>query len=180
MSKNIEKIKNMLNGIIDPSTRRVQVAQPQVPGEKEKNAKLEDRKNRKEKSDILASARMPLFCSECNKIMKKRLDNKMWMLHKHCFDCQIEFENKLRIEGKYEEWEKEKMIDNAKAYIRDVKNELDDYVDELKTDNLLYETGPTSVEKEKWEKVDAKKIKIQWLKEIQEVEDNLEQYIGGN
>ena len=61
-----------------------------------------------------------------------------------------------------------------------LKNELDDYVDELKTDNLLYETGPTSVEKEKWEKVDTKKIKTQWLKEIQEVEDNLEQYIGGN
>ena len=49
MGKNVEKIRNMLNGIIDPSTRRVQVAQPQVPGEKEKNAKLEDRKNRKEK-----------------------------------------------------------------------------------------------------------------------------------
>ena len=30
------------------------------------------------------------------------------------------------------------------------------------------------------EEVDTKKIKIQWLKEIQEVEDNLEQYIGGN
>ena len=180
MSKNIEKIKNMLNGIIDPSTRRVQVAQPQVPGEKEKNAKLEDRKNRKEKSDILASARMPLFCSECNKIMKKRLDNKMWMLHKHCFDCQIEFENKLRVEGKYEEWEKEKMIANAKAYIQEVKNELDDYVISLEADNILYETGPTSVAKEKWDKVDTKKVKAQWLKEIQEVEDNLETYIGGN
>ena len=102
------------------------------------------------------------------------------MLHNHCFDCQIEFENKLRVAGKYEEWEKEKMIDNAKAYIQEVKNELDDYVDALKTDNLLYETGPTSVETEKWEKVDTEKIKIQWLKEIQEVEDNLEQYISGN
>ena len=145
-----------------------------------KNAKLEDRTKRKEKSDILSSARMPLFCPECNRVMKKRLDNKMWMLHNHCFDCQIEFENKLRVAGKYEEWEKEKMIDNAKAYIQEVKNELDDYVDALKTDNLLYETGPTSVETEKWEKVDTEKIKIQWLKEIQEVEDNLEQYISGN
>jgi len=36
------------------------------------------------------------------------------------------------------------------------------------------------VETEKWEKVDTEKIKIQWLKEIQEVEDNLEQYISGN
>ena len=119
MAKNIEKIKNMLSGIIDPSNRRVRVGW--VPGEKEKNAKLEDRTKRKEKSDIISSARMPLFCSECNKVMKKRLDNKMWMLHKHCFDCQIEFENKLRVEGKYEEWEKEKMINNVKAYLQHVK-----------------------------------------------------------
>jgi hemerythrin-like domain-containing protein len=102
------------------------------------------------------------------------------MLHNHCFDCQIEFENKLRVAGKYEEWEKEKMINNAKAYIREIKNELNDYVKALETDNILYETGQTSVEKEKWEKVDTEKIKIQWLKEIQEVEDNLEQYISGN
>ena len=180
MGKNISKIKDMLDGIIDPSTRRIQVAQPQVLGEKEKNAKLEDRKNRKEKSDVIASARMPLFCPKCDKVMKKRLDNKMWMLYKQCFDCQIEFENDLRVNGKFKDWEKEKMIQNAKAYIREVKNELDDYVITLEADNLLYETGPTSVAKEKWDKIDTKKIKTQWLKEIQEVEDNLENYITGN
>ena len=178
MAKNIEKIKGMLDGIIDPSNRRIRVGW--VPGENEKNVKLEDRAKRKEKSDVLASARMPLFCPECNKVMKKRLDDKMWMLYDQCFDCQIEFENKLRVEGKYEQWEKEKMIENAKAFIQEVKNELDDYVVALEQDNILYETGPTSVAKEKWDPVDTNKIKTQWLKEIQEVEDNLEQYIGAN
>ena len=86
----------------------------------------------------------------------------------------------MRINGKYEEWEKEKIIQNAKAFINDVKNELDDYVEALESDNILYETGQTSVAKEKWDKVDTDKIKTQWLKEIQEVEDNLEQYISGN
>ena len=180
MGKNINKIKDMLDGIIDPSTRRIQVAQPQVLSEKEKNAKLEDRKNRKEKSDVIASGRMPLFCPECNKIMNKRLDNKMWMVYTQCFDCQIAFEHQLRVDGKFEEWEKEKMIRNAKAYINEVRDELEDYITALETDNILYETGTTSVAKEKWDKMDTKKVKTKWLKEIQEVEDNLETYIGGN
>jgi ribosomal protein L37AE/L43A len=178
MGKNIEKIKNMLSGIIDPSNRHIRVGW--VPGKEWKNAKLEDQKKRKSKSDMLSLARMPLFCLKCNKIMNKRLDNKMWTLYNHCFDCQIQFENDLRIDGKYEEWEKEKIIQNAKAFINDVKNELTDYVEALKSDNILYETGQTSVAKEKWDKVDTDKIKTQWLKEIQEVEDNLEQYISGN
>ena len=62
----------------------------------------------------------------------------------------------------------------------EVKNELDDYIEALEQDNFLYETGPESVKKEKWDKTDTDKIKTQWLKEIKEVEDNLEQYIGGS
>ena len=65
-------------------------------------------------------------------------------------------------------------------YITEVKNELDDYIEALEQDNFLYETGPESVKKEKWDKTDTDKIKTQWLKEIKEVEDNLEQYIGGS
>jgi ribosomal protein L37AE/L43A len=178
MGKNVEKIRNMLDGILDPSKRHIRVGW--IPGEEEKNAKLEDRENKRNKSDVFSSARMPLFCPKCNKVMKKQLDNKMWMLYNRCFDCQIVFENDLRVNGKFEEWEKEKTIKNAKAYIQEVKNELDDYVDALKADNLLYETGPTSVAKEKWDKTDAKKLRVQWEKEIKEVEDNLETYIFGN
>jgi len=178
MGRNVEKIKNMLNGIIDPSNKHIRVGW--IPGDKEKNIKLEDRNKRKEKSDIISSARMPLFCPECNKVMKKRLDNKMWMLHNHCFNCQIEFENTLIIEGTFDEWEKEKTIQNAKAYINEIKNELDDYVATLESDNLLYETGPTSVTKEKWDKVDTIKVRAKWEKEIKEVEENLETYVFGN
>ena len=30
-------------------------------------------------------------------------------MYNHCFDCQIKIENKMRIDGTYEEWEKEKL-----------------------------------------------------------------------
>ena len=46
-----------------------------------------ERKRIDEKFEATKEARMPWFCPECDKIMKKRLDNKMWYLYGHCFDC---------------------------------------------------------------------------------------------
>jgi ribosomal protein L37AE/L43A len=48
-------------------------------------------------SEIMKEARMPWFCPKCDKVMKKRLDNKMWMYYGHCFDCQVDDENHRRI-----------------------------------------------------------------------------------
>ena len=70
-------------------------------------------------SDIMKEARMPMFCPECDKIMKKKLDDKMWSMFGHCFDCQIKIENKLRIQGKYEEWAENKIRKNKIAFIKD-------------------------------------------------------------
>ena len=55
-------------------------------------------------SDIskeLQSARMPWFCPSCKKAMKKKLDRKFWRTKGHCFDCQIEIENKMKINGEF-------------------------------------------------------------------------------
>ena len=77
----------------------------------------------------MQDVRMPLFCKECNKVMNKRLDDKMWRLYGHCFDCQIKIENKLRIEGKYEEWEKEKIKQNKIAFIKDQMQTIEEWKD---------------------------------------------------
>ena len=42
--------------------------------------------------------------------MKSRLDDKFWRMMGHCFNCQVEIENKKRIEGTYEEWKTTKSI----------------------------------------------------------------------
>jgi hypothetical protein len=47
--------------------------------------------------------------------MKKTIDNQTWRQFEHCFDCQIEFENRLIIEGKYESWKKKKIVENQLA-----------------------------------------------------------------
>ena len=68
-------------------------------------------------TDIMAKARMPWFCPKCDSIMKKRLDRKMWMLFDHCFECQLEEEHKMRVEGTFENYEKRKFFLNRRSAI---------------------------------------------------------------
>ena len=128
-------------------------------------------------TEIMQDVRMPLFCKECNKVMKKKLDDKMWRLYGHCFDCQIEIENKLRIEGKYEEWEKEKIKQNKIAFIKEQIQSVEEWRD-MKAPEWYNQVGVNypEMEKEKWS-VDTKHIKLmaeEALKEYNKVLNELE------
>jgi|TARA_B100000287_G_scaffold113918_1_gene106055 ribosomal protein L37AE/L43A len=103
-------------------------------------------------SDIMKEARMPWFCPSCKKTMKKRLDDKFWRLMGHCFDCQVEMENKLRVRGEYEEWEKNKILENKKAYLKDLKQSIDDFEKTGGKAEFFNEVGVDrkGVEKEEW------------------------------
>ena len=111
-------------------------------------------------TELMQDVRMPLFCKECNKVMNKRLDDKMWRLYGHCFDCQIKIENKLRIEGKYEEWEKEKIKQNKIAFIKDQMQTIEEWKD-MKAPEWYNQVGVNypEMEKEKWS-VDTTHIKL--------------------
>ena len=103
-------------------------------------------------SKIMQTVRMPLFCPECKKVMKKRLDDKMWRLFGHCFDCQITIENKLRIEGKYEEWANKKILENKKSFLHDLKQSIDEFEKTEGKAEFFNSVGVKDVEleKEKW------------------------------
>jgi ribosomal protein L37AE/L43A len=73
---------------------------------------------------LLIESRMPTHCPNCNKEMTNtRLDEKFWKLEGHCFDCQVAYEHNLRIEGKFEEYEKDRLLKNAEAWLRDAEEE---------------------------------------------------------
>ena len=78
-------------------------------------------------TDIMAEVRMPWFCPNCKKAMKKKLDDKFWRIEGHCFDCQVDFENKLRIDGKYETYARAKVLENQKAQLKDLEQSIDDF-----------------------------------------------------
>jgi len=69
---------------------------------------------------------MPLMCPSCNKVMKNKNDKSYYNIHKSCFRCVILKEEKLKQEGKWEEYQrniKNIEIDNKiidfKAYVED-------------------------------------------------------------
>ena len=76
---------------------------------------------------------MPLFCPNCNRVMKKRNDKPFYRIHKKCFDCVIDMEIQLKKDGKWEEYErniKNNELDNRikefKIYFKERMNESND------------------------------------------------------
>jgi ribosomal protein L37AE/L43A len=119
-------------------------------------------------TNLMAEVRMPWFCPECKKTMKKRLDDKMWRLYGQCFDCQVTFENKLRIKGEYEEWEKSKVNSNQKAYLEDLLVSLDEWRNTKIEFQEQVGVQDIEMEKEKW---------IQSQEKTKEMADKAEEFI---
>tara|TARA_B100000902_G_scaffold285285_1_gene271274 strand:- start:6068 stop:6598 length:531 start_codon:yes stop_codon:yes gene_type:complete len=110
-------------------------------------------------SEIMADARMPLFCPKCDKVMKKRLDSKMWNIYNHCFDCQIKFEHKLRLNGEYDDWEKNKVRLNKISFLKEQIEIIKEWKN-MKAPEWYNNVGVNfpELEKEKWN-TDEEKIK---------------------
>jgi len=71
---------------------------------------------------------MPLSCPDCGRPMKdNRYNKEMWSIHKKCFDCVIEFETRLRQEGKFEEYQSNIMNANKDALLDDAINAIDNW-----------------------------------------------------
>ena len=131
-------------------------------------------------SDIMAEVRMPWFCPECKKVMKSRLDDKFWRTMGHCFNCQVEIENKKRIEGTYEEWAQEKVLKNKVSFIKNALEEIDGFINtplpvfwnQTAADGATMDkeewTADMTALKEKGE--DAKKM---WTDELKKTEKEL-------
>ena len=62
---------------------------------------------------------------KCTCISPTHVDNKMKIFHGMCLDCVIDFEHKLRIQGKYEAYEKEKIGENIRAFFKDADKEVE-------------------------------------------------------
>ena len=53
------------------------------------------------------------------------LDEKMRKIHGMCFDCTIEMEHELKKEGKYEEYERKRVYDNAIAWLQSAERDVE-------------------------------------------------------
>ena len=115
---------------------------------------------------------LPLFCPECSNLMKKRNDTKMYNIHKMCFDCVIDMEGKLKIEGKYDEYESNAIANNAKAYAHHLESYL---IEALNTSNTQYVSERGEVERWKGG-IDKEKLTKEIKESIVEFKEGIEEY----
>ena len=71
--------------------------------------------------DKFKKTSVPLFCPSCKQVMDKQLDPHYYKSYGSCLDCRTEFETKLKLEGKWED------------YVKDTYNkEIDQTIEEYK------------------------------------------------
>ena len=97
----------------------------------------------------------------CICTLPKRLDEKMRVIHGMCFDCVIEMEHKLRIQGKYAEYEREKMKQNALAWLKEAERDKNLIAEELSKAEFVNSFGDV----EKW---NVNTTKEELLRKIEE------------
>jgi hypothetical protein len=114
------------------------------------------------KHDALkAMVEFPLVCPCCNNPMKSTsLNKKMFTIHGTCFDCVVEMETKLKVEGKYEEYEKKMLNANKNTSVDDVEQMFDDYFNST-MDTFVTEDGDI----EKW---DGGSINPEFIKTVKD------------
>lgn len=61
----------------------------------------------------------------CTCIGTHHLDQKMRKIHGMCFDCVIEMEHELKKAGQYEEYERNRIRENALAWLRDAERDVE-------------------------------------------------------
>tara|TARA_Y100000768_G_scaffold200521_1_gene150749 strand:- start:344 stop:865 length:522 start_codon:yes stop_codon:yes gene_type:complete len=129
-----------------------------------------------ELTDIMSEVRMPLFCPKCKKTMKKKLDDKFWRLFEHCWDCQIDFEHKLRLEGKYDEWSNSRAKNNQKAWVDDMIQGIEQWRTERPVDQV-YDVGikdpEVKIEKAKVNEEALNKLADDAIKDLKKMRENI-------
>jgi len=81
----------------------------------------------------------PLACPKCGGPMKHHLAQKMYKVHKMCFNCVVDYEAELRKADLYESYEKNMMQGSMKAFARDVEQWVLDTLSE--TNSFVTEQG---------------------------------------
>lgn len=91
-------------------------------------------------SSVRKSLRAPICCPKCSKSMK-HADEQVFKFNGVCLDCTVEFEHQLKLSGKYDEYERARVMANAKGYIVDLEKFFDDYFQEVSDKSYVTEDG---------------------------------------
>ena len=182
-SKEAERQNKALKDLMTTGKTEKDYVQVGYEGEKEN---LGGKTRESELSKVMQGVRMPWFCPNCKKAMKKKLDDKFWRMMGHCFDCQVDFENKLRVKGKFDDWAQQKMLENQKSQLKDLEQSLDDFEKTGGKKEWFNQVGVNNpeLEAEKWEMGEKEFEKTisdakDFIREKKELVEEAEQQLTG-
>ena len=112
----------------------------------------------------------PLTCPSCHIPMTKgRIDKVMYSIHQKCSDCVIKHETKLKLEGKFEEYQKNINNQSIAYHIKEMENVLLELAMNQSEESFVTEGG--DIETWKGNGIDTKTL-IQDIQEyIQKLRD---------
>jgi len=89
----------------------------------------------------LQDAKTPWWCPKCEHSMAHKFDTKFYRLYGQCYDCTIKEHTQMMIDGTWEEFEKRKVRENEKAFLKDKIQERQDYIRTFKVPQVHFENG---------------------------------------
>jgi len=171
--RDVQRMRNIITGKSGDRTQVLGGWENKIEEHKEGDVWEEDGKKWTIKNGIKQSitkldkfkhlVSFPLTCPACKKPMKpNELNKKMYSIHKMCLDCVVEMESKLKIEGKYEEYEKNILNMNKNASLEEFEMALDSWLEDK--DTFVTEQGDI----ESWQGGDKQKLHQELKKKIEE------------
>jgi len=103
--------------------------------------------------------------------MKHHLDKKMYGIHQMCMSCVVTMETDLKMQGKYEEYEKNMLRKNAQYFADNITTGIDQFLDDLINETYVMEDGTI----QNWigNGLDKTEVKKQIMDRIQKLKDTL-------
>ena len=130
MGKNIEKVKKLIAGVGGQGTPRIGYTPKSIDMRKE-GEEWTDARGRswvmtggKRKQITKIPPRGFDKCNDCEKLILKTIDQQTYDRMGRCKYCQIDFEMKLRKEGKWEDWVKEMETKRWEAVLAEYEAEM--------------------------------------------------------
>jgi hypothetical protein len=95
--------------------------------------------------ELKKAVMLPLVCPKCTKPMNvSHANKKMWSIHRMCLNCVVDMETKLKKDNKYQEYEKNMIINGIRTHIKELEAALLDI--SLNSNNESYVTEAGDIE----------------------------------
>ena len=91
-------------------------------------------------TQVRKNLQTPICCPKCSKPMK-HFDEQIYKFNNVCLNCTVEFEHELRKLGKYDEYERVRVLANAKGYVIDLDKFFSEYFKDSSNKGFITEDG---------------------------------------